>query len=118
MSRKTRPVQSEECPWETGELGRSLDHAVVVDDAHEKRIDEALQLQLISIRLEKSLIEALKFIAAHHKGIGYQPLIRQILHRFATSEVNRIGREMESKRREEEQRVGKLPDEVDSRAAQ
>jgi hypothetical protein len=55
-------------------------------------IDEALALQLISIRLQKSLIEDFKFIATLN-GIGYQPLMRQILKRFVDSEKKRILRE-------------------------
>jgi uncharacterized protein (DUF4415 family) len=55
-------------------------------------IDEALALQLISIRLQKSLIENFKFIATLN-GIGYQPLMRQILKRFVDSEKKRILRE-------------------------
>lgn len=100
---------STDCPWENGDLGRSLEHAKVVDDPeHEASVDAALQLQLISIRLEKSLIEAMKFIASYNKGMGYQPLMRQILHRFATSEIKRISREMEAKRVEDENRLGPL----------
>lgn len=99
-----------DCPWESGELGRSLEHAEVYrDPAMESQIDEALQLQLISIRLEKGLIEAMKFIASYNKGMGYQPLMRQVLHRFATAEIRRIHREMESKRQQDEERLGPLP---------
>jgi len=49
-------------------------------------------LQPISIRLEKSLIEDFKFIAILNR-IGYQPLIRQVLKRFADCEKKRILRE-------------------------
>ncbi len=42
--------------------------------------------------LQKSLIEDLKHIATLN-GIGYQPLIRQILTRFADAEKKRILRE-------------------------
>lgn len=101
---------SPECPWEDGDLGRSLEHAKIVEDkAQEDAIDAALQLQLISIRLEKSLIEAMKFIASYNKGMGYQPLMRQVLHRFATAEIKRIHREMEAKRQQDEERLGPLP---------
>ncbi len=49
-------------------------------------IDDELGLQMISIRLEKSLLRSLKDIACHHK-VGYQPLIRDLLNRFARSEM-------------------------------
>lgn len=68
--------------WESGKLGRSVEHIKVVSEEEEKAIDEALGLQLISIRLNKSLIEQLKRLA-QLEGIGYQPLIRQVLTRYA-----------------------------------
>lgn len=42
--------------------------------------DTAQELQAISIRLPKRLIEAYKMVAAHH-GVGYQPLMRDALQR-------------------------------------
>lgn len=45
-----------------------------------KAVDDALGLQLISVRLQKELLEQLKDLA-EEEGIGYQPLIRQILTR-------------------------------------
>ncbi|MEO5574294.1 MAG: hypothetical protein ABIR48_07420 [Gammaproteobacteria bacterium] len=45
----------------------------------------------ISIRLEKSLIEEFKLIAKAH-GLGYQPLMRQCLRRFADGEIKRLFR--------------------------
>ena len=47
----------------------------------EKAIDDALNLQVISIRMQNELIQNLKK-AAKLEGIGYQPLIRQILTRY------------------------------------
>ena len=44
---------------------------------------------MISIRLQKSLIEDFKLLADLH-GLGYQPLMRQILTRFADSEKKRL----------------------------
>ena len=46
-------------------------------------------MQMISIRLQKKLIEDLKAIAAHN-GIGYQPLVRQLLTRFVISEFKKM----------------------------
>jgi predicted DNA binding CopG/RHH family protein len=71
--------------WEEGKLGRDKKHAEKADAAAEKALDEALGMQMISIRLQKKLIEDLKIIAKHN-GIGYQPLIRQLLTRFVTAE--------------------------------
>lgn len=73
-------------PWETGELGNSLDHAVVADDT---KLDAALGLKMISIRLDESLIAELKMIAAL-QGVGYQPLIRDVLKRFTAAEMKQL----------------------------
>jgi hypothetical protein len=67
--------------WESGKLGRSAKHIRIASDDEELAIDDALGLQLISIRLHKSLIEKLKQLALL-EGIGYQPLIRQVLTRY------------------------------------
>lgn len=42
---------------------------------------DALELQLISIRLNKGLLRDLEQIAERH-GIGYQPMVRELLKRF------------------------------------
>ncbi len=95
MSKHTQNAATESDPWDTGELGRSLEHAVLVDDEQaEAALDRSLNLQLISIRLEKDLIDAFKLIASRNKNIGYQTLMRQSLKRFAVAEVKRIANEM------------------------
>jgi hypothetical protein len=80
--------------WDTGQLGRDRDHArkVTVTSEQQALLDEGLDLQMISIRLPRSLIEDLKAIGRLH-GLGYQPLVRQTLTRFANSELKRIARE-------------------------
>lgn len=79
--------------WESGELGRDPQFAERLDSAQwakeRAEIDEGLGLKAISIRLEKDLIEDYKMIAKLH-GIGYQPLMRQALKRFAEHEKKRI----------------------------
>jgi len=75
----------ETCRLESGELGVSIEHAVANGQDHEKAVDAALAMQLISIRLPNSLIDDLKKIAAD-EGLGYQPMIRRILVRFAAAE--------------------------------
>ena len=49
-------------------------------------IDDALGLQPISIRLQKDLIDNLKALAKLN-GIGYQPLMRQVLTRWVDCEL-------------------------------
>ena len=71
--------------WENGGLGQSEDHAVVAQGSKQE-VDDALGMQLISIRLQKQLVNDLKKIAEVH-GVGYQPMIRDLLNRFARSEI-------------------------------
>lgn len=94
-SKTKRPARAaaeradEPCPWESGELGRSEANVVVAPPDAEAALDEALCLQPISVRLQQSLIKDLKLIAKYH-GIGYQPLMRHALNRFARFELREM----------------------------
>ncbi|MDO8989201.1 MAG: hypothetical protein Q7U91_06170 [Sideroxyarcus sp.] len=94
MSNKptTPKIPDTEEAWLSGELGTDEEFVAVAPDDDESLINDQLDLQPISIRLEKSLIEDFKLIAAMH-GLGYQPLMRQSLKRFADCEKKRILRE-------------------------
>ncbi|MDO8369650.1 MAG: hypothetical protein Q7S71_02880 [Candidatus Nitrotoga sp.] len=88
------PILDTEEAWSSGKLGREEEFAAIApDDNIDAIINEHLELQPISIRLEKSLIENFKNIAKMH-GLGYQPLMRQTLKRFADCEMKRILREV------------------------
>lgn len=78
--------------WENGELGREEKYVKKADKGIQGQLDKALDMQMISIRLQKSLIEDLKFIATLN-GLGYQPLMRQILKRFVDGEKKKILRD-------------------------
>lgn len=92
--KKTPKVSPEAaCLWESGELGNSEEHVVVLGSDHTREVDEALAMQMISIRLPKDLIEGMKFIA-NREGLGYQPLIRRVLQRFSEAEFKSIAAEM------------------------
>jgi hypothetical protein len=54
-----------------------------VSAAVQREIDDALGLQAISIRLQKDLIGRFKELSLE-RGIGYQPLMRYALERFAS----------------------------------
>ncbi|MDR7342284.1 putative DNA binding CopG/RHH family protein [Pantoea alhagi] len=94
---ESKSITTTDEAWETGELGRSEAHVKVSDITAEFEFDinEALELQPISIRLNKSLIEDLKMIAELN-GLGYQPLIRQILNRFVDCEKKKLLQEVHS----------------------
>ncbi len=86
---KSPKIPSTEEAWENGKLGQDEKYIKRAEDNIESKIDEALELQLISIRLQKSLIEDLKNLA-NLDGIGYQPLVRQILTRYADNEKKKL----------------------------
>ncbi len=89
--------------WESGALGQDETHIVRADSMHELELDASLDLQMISIRLQKKLIDDLKVISRAH-GIGYQPLIRDILSRFVTHEIKLLMRDaLERRKLEAEQ---------------
>ena len=89
MRPRAKQIESTPEAWEEGRLGRDASHAKVSSADIEQQVDDGLGLQLISIRLQKELIEDYKKIAEFH-GIGYQPLMRDALKRFAEAEYKRI----------------------------
>lgn len=77
--------------WDNRELGAAGEFVRKVEPNPQiqAEIDTALELQPISIRLQKSLIEDYKTLA-QLIGTGYQPLMRQVLARFAEAEKKRL----------------------------
>jgi hypothetical protein len=71
-------LKSNTAKWEEGELGQSPGHMGVVPENEELEIDDALGLQLVSVRLQKTLMKDLKELAIK-EGLGYQPYLRQVL---------------------------------------
>ena len=78
--------------WEARELG-ACGAYVKPSTLDGKAVDEVLGLKAISIRLQTSMIDELKAIAARD-GIGYQPLIKQVLARFIEEEQGKRHPEM------------------------
>jgi len=93
--------------WESGALGADVEFAKVSEDVPDLAIDEALDLKAISIRLEKSLIEDFKAFSRIY-GVGYQPLIRQVLTRFAEGEKRMLVKQMKAREAEEEKEAEQL----------
>jgi hypothetical protein len=89
--------------WETRKLGADEGFAKPSDLADSLALDEALELQMISIRLPKQLLGQLKLIA-HFNAVGYQPLMRDVLARFARNEILNVLRE-QAERAELENRM-------------
>jgi hypothetical protein len=80
--------------WDEGTLGRDGAYAkrVPISPEHRAKLDAKMDLEPISIRLPKQLLADLKAIAAQN-GLGYQPLVRQVLTRFATAELKAYARD-------------------------
>ncbi len=83
-------------PWENFDDDLES-RASPAPDSAKAELEDALELQMVSIRLQKSLIANLKQIAEYH-GVGYQPLIRDLLTRFTKSELGSIVADIESTR--------------------
>ncbi|MBU3621916.1 BrnA antitoxin family protein [Polynucleobacter sp. CS-Odin-A6] len=99
-------IESSAKAWESGELGSDLKHARVVDKKMSAQIDEALGLQMISIRLEQDLIESFKLLGTKY-DMGYQPLMREALKRFVEGEFKLIASEALEKQKTEKQKNSK-----------
>ncbi len=78
--------------WDSRQLGADEAFAAVAE-MDDSALNEALELQPISIRLHKSLVEDFKLIAGMN-GLGYQTLMRQVLKRFADCEKKQMLRDM------------------------
>jgi hypothetical protein len=89
-----KTVPDEKDPWDSGELGRDEKYVACAPEELKKEIESALDLHMISLRLQKELIAELKLIA-DYRGTGYQPLIREALSRFARAEIVQIARELQ-----------------------
>ncbi|MEQ1674613.1 MAG: hypothetical protein ABL865_06230, partial [Candidatus Nitrotoga sp.] len=121
MSKQT--IQASDEAWEDRILGNDENFVKVVGEAEEASIDEASGTQMISIRLQKSLIVDFKMIASLNGNIGYQTLMKQIMHRFVTCEKKRIWNELVSEKIKEQQETTvshekrKIPPEKQRKAA-
>jgi len=100
-------IESATEAWESGLLGEHEKFVVPVSLEEDRTIqavvDEAIELQPISVRLQKSLIEDLKVIAGVH-GLGYQPLMKQVLKRFVDCEMKSLARKFASERMKEREK--------------
>ena len=68
------------------DVGIEEQYIAVAPEAITASIDDSLGLQPISIRLQKDLLDNLKELAKLN-GLGYQPLIRQVLTRWVDCEL-------------------------------
>lgn len=97
-------IAGTEQAWEERQLGASAEHAEVAGAEHLTALNEALGMQSISIRMPKEMIDAYKLIGAHH-GVGYQPLMRDILQRFIPEGMKEVLEHHKAKAVEAEDRI-------------
>ena len=102
MTKARKPAGAD--AWDSGELGENASSAKAASAETTEAINDALGLQMISIRLPKSVIEDFKVIA-QIEGVGYQPLMRTALVRFAESESKRVMREYAAQRELEKKKA-------------
>ena len=84
-----REHEFERGPWERFDDGIESADLRPATAEEMRAFDRAIGMRLISIRLDDELIDDLKAIAAD-RGQLYQPMIREVLERFAAR--NRIGK--------------------------
>ncbi len=82
--KNTRKKYSKDA-WDNRELGATEAFVRKASRKRQKTFDEKLGLQIISIRLQKNLIDDLKDLASDD-GLGYQPYIRHLLTQHVRNE--------------------------------
>lgn len=87
--------------WESGALGEDAKHARLAPQAHQRAVRETLAMQAISLRLPVSVIEDFKALASL-EGIGYQPLMREALIRFAQCESKKVMHHLAAAKKQED----------------
>jgi hypothetical protein len=100
-------IEGTEAAWEAGLLGASAAHIAPASAEMDAAIDSALGMQAISIRLPKQLVDAYRLISAHH-GIGYQPLMRDILQRWVKEGLKEVYEHQAQKSDEAEIRIEEM----------
>lgn len=85
----TQRIKDTDDAWENRELGNDEAFVRAADPSHGAALDEALGLQSISIRLPKQMIDHFKLIA-HFHGVGYQPLMRDVMARWLPKALEEV----------------------------
>lgn len=92
--------------WESRELGSDPQFArsTSVPVSFHELLNKSNNMQMISIRLPKDLIDDLKNISKAQK-MGYQALMREVLKRFVDAEKKVMYRELKKANQELEQQL-------------
>lgn len=103
MNARKRTVEGTAEAWEDGTLGLDVTSAKKASLSVDE-VSAAVGLKSISIRMQPDLLDELKMIADFH-GVGYQPLMKQVLRRFVDAEVKRIVKQAHSELEAEDKTV-------------
>lgn len=102
-----KKISGTEIAWDDRTLGASEEHAALAPQELQEQVEESLAMQMISIRLPKQVITLFKALA-EIEGIGYQPLMREALTRFAEGEARHLVVEIARKeKRQKKERTAK-----------
>lgn len=88
MANTDKKIEGPERAWDEGLLGRDANFAKI-SDLDPATVDQALGLKTVSIRLQPELLNELE-MTADINGLGFHPLIKQILHRFVDTQAKEI----------------------------
>ncbi|MFA5662415.1 hypothetical protein [Castellaniella sp.] len=94
-----KKIQGSEEAWDDRTLGASEEHAELAPKELQQQVEEALAMQMISIRLPKQVVTLFKALA-EIQGVGYQPMMREALTRFAEGEARHLVMELASRERQ------------------
>ncbi|MBW8371492.1 MAG: hypothetical protein K0M66_11065 [Thiobacillus sp.] len=98
-----KTIASTDEAWDERILGADEAFVKVSEVDIDQEIDAAAGTQLISIRMQKTMIEDLKTISALNGGMGYQTLMKQILQRFIDGEKRQFWNAMVAEKLKEHQ---------------
>lgn len=88
-----RIIPASDDAWDERVLGDDEGFVEVADEAVSAVADAAAGTQLVSIRMQRVMIDEFKAIAARNGGMGYQTLMKQILQRFIDGEKRQLWNE-------------------------
>ena len=114
--KETEKIEGTEENWENRTLGADENFVAIARKTGWQENDaEELGLKSISIRLQVKLLDELKMIAEIN-SIGYQPLIKQVLHRFVEAEMKNLLKEAAIQARKEKCKSADSPEECEEEA--
>jgi len=92
-SKKATRFDADNKLWETRQLGASPEHAVRVSEEEDRALDDGMNLQLLTFRIQKPIVDQLRQLAKL-EGIGYQPLMRQVLTKYVRDNEHRLAQHL------------------------